>query len=49
MSFGLQLGVLPDNTFDLWEYTGSRPEAKYTWDASRNNNIKMNARARFLK
>ena len=24
---------------DLWEFTGKRPEAKFTWDLKRNDNL----------
>ena len=29
---------LPAGVVDLWEHTGRRAEAKYTWDLSRNTN-----------
>ena len=30
---------LPSNIEDLWEATGSRKEARYTWDTFRNDNL----------
>ncbi|CAH1797223.1 unnamed protein product [Owenia fusiformis] len=30
---------IPDGIVDLWVNTGSRPEAKYTWDMTRNINL----------
>ncbi len=35
------LGGLPEGVFDLWELTGSRPECRYTWDLTRNDNLVM--------
>ena len=52
--FNLQLadvGGIPEKTFDLWESTGRRPEAQYTWDMTRNDNLsnwpKFKPRCRF--
>lgn len=42
---------LPDEVFDLWQVTGSRKEAEFTWDMSRNSNLewkgKFKPRCRF--
>lgn len=41
---------MPEGVLDLWEVTGKRPEAKYTWDMSRNDNLNFpyrNAKCRF--
>ena len=29
---------IPKQTVDVWEFTGSRKEVKWTWDLSRNCN-----------
>ena len=46
-----EVGGLPDNILDLWEVTGKRPEAKFTWDLMRNDNLawekKFKPRCRF--
>ena len=34
-----QIGGVPENIYDLWEITGKRPEAKFTWDTYRNDNL----------
>ena len=34
-----EVGGLPENILDLWEVTGKRPEAKFTWDLTRNDNL----------
>ncbi|GAB1609208.1 tyrosyl-DNA phosphodiesterase 2-like [Argonauta hians] len=36
-----QVGGLRKKMVDMWEATGSRPEAKNTWDTSRNDNKVM--------
>ena len=45
------IGGIPSKTCDLWEATGSRPEAKFTWDLTRNDNLewphKFRPRCRF--
>ena len=35
------IGGLPDwrRSCDIWEATGRRPEAKYTWDLTKNDNL----------
>ncbi|XP_050401717.1 tyrosyl-DNA phosphodiesterase 2 isoform X2 [Patella vulgata] len=33
-----KMNGIPENIFDLWEVTGKRPEAKFTWDMNRNDN-----------
>lgn len=42
---------LPEGVFDLWQVTGSRKEAEFTWDMTRNNNLewagKFKPRCRF--
>ena len=42
---------IPDGLYDMWEVTGKRPEAKFTWDCMRNDNLEMSGkfkpRARF--
>ncbi len=35
------IGGVPDDIYDIWEVTGKRPEAKYTWDLKRNDNCAM--------
>ena len=37
-------GGLPDNVYDIWELTGKRREAEYTWDTQRNDNLEMPGR-----
>ncbi|ESP03592.1 hypothetical protein LOTGIDRAFT_205031 [Lottia gigantea] len=32
---------IPENVKDLWEVTGKRPEAKFTWDMIRNDNLEF--------
>ena len=45
------IGGIPSKTCDLWEATGSRQEAKFTWDLTRNDNLewphKFRPRCRF--
>ena len=45
------MGGLPEGILDLWEVTGKRPEAKFTWDTTRNDNLefpgKFKPRCRF--
>lgn len=33
------IGGLPADIVDMWEATGSRKEARYTWDTFRNDNL----------
>ncbi|XP_013407946.1 tyrosyl-DNA phosphodiesterase 2-like [Lingula anatina] len=40
------IGSLPDNIYDLWEVTGKRKEAAFTWDLTRNDNLEWQARFR---
>ena len=35
----MQIGGLPNGVLDLWEVTGARPEAKFTWDIVTNDNL----------
>lgn len=35
---------LPGGVVDVWECLGSRPEAKYTWDMTRNTNLEWAGR-----
>ena len=46
-----EIGGLPGGTCDLWMVTGHRPEAKFTWDLTRNDNLewphKFKPRCRF--
>ncbi|XP_041361676.1 tyrosyl-DNA phosphodiesterase 2-like [Gigantopelta aegis] len=39
-------GGLPEGVLDLWEITGKRPEAKFTWDLQRNDNLEWNMKFR---
>lgn len=45
------IGGLPSDCQDMWEITGERPEAKYTWDLIKNDNLewggKFKPRCRF--
>ncbi|XP_064596729.1 tyrosyl-DNA phosphodiesterase 2-like [Liolophura sinensis] len=41
-----EIGGLPDDVLDLWEVTGKRPEAKFTWDSRRNENISIDSKFR---
>lgn len=41
-----EVGGLPDDVLDLWEVTGKRPEAKFTWDSRRNENISIDTKFR---
>ena len=34
-----EIGGLPNGIIDMWEATGSRKEARYTWDTFRNDNL----------
>ncbi len=36
-----EVGGIPEGILDIWEATGSRPSAKYTWDMRRNNNLRF--------
>ena len=40
------IGGLPENVLDMWEVTGKRPEARYTWDTTRNDNLGMDPQRR---
>ena len=40
------MGGLPDGILDIWEVTGKRPEARYTWDTARNDNLEWSSRIR---
>ena len=40
------IGGLPRGISDVWESTGSRKEAAYTWDMTRNTNLTWNAKFR---
>ena len=46
-----EVGGLPENVLDLWEVTGKRQIAKFTWDLMRNDNLewdkKFKPRCRF--
>lgn len=35
-----------DGIVDVWEDTGCRPEAKFTWDTQRNDNLEWNKKFR---
>lgn len=45
------IGGLPDKIYDIWDVTGQRKEAKFTWDQVRNDNLefasKFKPRCRF--
>ncbi|XP_029650669.1 tyrosyl-DNA phosphodiesterase 2 [Octopus sinensis] len=34
----VNVGGIPNQVIDVWEATGKRPEAKFTWDTQRNDN-----------
>jgi tyrosyl-DNA phosphodiesterase 2 len=38
------IGGLPNGVYDIWESTGKRKECLYTWDCTRNTNLKMNGK-----
>lgn len=38
------VGGIPSGVRDVWEASGARPEAKYTWDLTRNDNLLWNER-----
>ncbi|XP_045180890.2 tyrosyl-DNA phosphodiesterase 2-like [Mercenaria mercenaria] len=40
----VEIGGLPEGVFDIWEVTGKRPEAKFTWDIQRNDNLEWSHR-----
>ena len=46
-----EVGGIPVNVIDMWEEAGRRPEAQYTWDTTRNDNLewklKFKPRCRF--
>ena len=33
------IGGLPDGVVDVWQETGQRAEAKFTWDLQKNDNL----------
>lgn len=37
----MEIGGLPEHLYDIWEVTGKRPEAKFTWDMRRNDNLEF--------
>lgn len=39
-----EIGGIPAGIVDVWADQGSRPEAKYTWDLTRNDNLLWNGR-----
>lgn len=39
-----EIGGIPESIYDIWEITGKRPEAKFTWDQERNDNLEMSAK-----
>ncbi|KAL8589154.1 hypothetical protein ACOMHN_052492 [Nucella lapillus] len=41
-----EIGGLPHGLTDMWEATGSRKEARYTWDTFRNDNLATETRWR---
>jgi len=48
----MAVGGIPSGIVDIWQSTGSRPEAMYTWDTQRNDNLEFadnfrKARCRF--
>jgi len=48
-AFAIQLQDMegiPAGVADVWEATGRRPEAAYTWDMQRNDNLKWSQRFR---
>ena len=38
------IGGVPNGLYDIWESTGSRKECLYTWDCSRNTNLRLNSK-----
>lgn len=40
------IGGVPAGVVDVWEVTGRRPEAMYTWDLQRNDNLDWSQRFR---
>ncbi|KAM3928283.1 tyrosyl-DNA phosphodiesterase 2 [Leptodactylus fuscus] len=36
-----QIGGLPDNTLDIWEFLGKPERCRYTWDTKINNNLRL--------
>lgn len=46
-----EIGGIPEGISDMWMATGRRPEAEFTWDMSRNDNLawpgKFKPRKRF--
>ncbi|KAK3576020.1 hypothetical protein CHS0354_014861 [Potamilus streckersoni] len=39
-----EIGGMPENVYDVWEVTGKRPEAKFTWDMARNDNMEYSSK-----
>ena len=37
-----EVGGLSENMVDVWEVTGRRPVAQYTWDLTKNDNLEWN-------
>ncbi|XP_046350895.2 tyrosyl-DNA phosphodiesterase 2-like isoform X1 [Haliotis rufescens] len=44
-----QVGGIPEAIYDIWEMTGQRPEAKFTWDMRRNDNHEYPGYKSFLR
>ncbi|XP_067667027.1 tyrosyl-DNA phosphodiesterase 2-like [Haliotis asinina] len=44
-----QVGGIPEDIYDIWEITGQRPEAKFTWDMRRNDNHEYPGYKSFLR
>ena len=42
-----KIGGVPSHTVDLWEASGKRKEAQFTWDMSLNDNKEMPSGAKF--
>ncbi|KAL3891595.1 hypothetical protein ACJMK2_003851 [Sinanodonta woodiana] len=40
----IEIGGIPENVYDVWEVTGKRPEAKFTWDMTRNDNLEYSSK-----
>ena len=41
-----EVGGIPDNVYDIWEVTGKRQLAKFTWDTQRNDNLEWSSKFR---
>lgn len=39
-----QIGGIPQNIYDIWEVTGKRRDAEFTWDMQRNDNLEWSFR-----